>query len=209
MEDSNQIQTMVVVSYMPLIYPDDVGKRFWDSNEPDFMQSIKSTLAIGEQVSTSAEAVVWTTGYEPVFVIDKAKEIRDHINAWSEGEPNNWFTLQWMVKNSQFALVLMPNIQKSIERQKNTYKTLTGSELPKNCSYQVLFKPINFISNRPNIIFSEDKCDISDKVNVGFIDSIFHLKNMEKPHFLASKIKVEHSKNDYINSLFEDSKNIR
>jgi hypothetical protein len=85
-------------------------------------------------------------GVFPVFALPQAHAIADHLLAWAEDRPGDWFTLCYAERNSRYVAVLIPNLAGSVERFEAAHLVRHG-ELSKAASYELLFRPIAFVSN--------------------------------------------------------------
>lgn len=120
----------------------------------------------------------------PVFVIPDMDLIVDHLMEWSENKPLKWFELNICSMENSYAIALIPNMKKSIERWKITNQLMVGYPVPKDTEFKIFFKPLNFISSGETS-FHKVKDEIGDKLQVGFID----LKNVNRES--PSQIKEE------------------
>jgi len=130
----------IVISYVPLL-AGDAGVTLDPDDAPAIVQFMDS-LPDG-----CADGCIWfmDDGVPcPVFVMPGAREIADHLAAWSEGSPADWFDLHVKSRGEKYAVVLMPRIQKSVDRFGIAYHLRTGYPVPHDASYSILFKPLRF-----------------------------------------------------------------
>lgn len=102
---------------------------------------------------------------EPVLLANNAKSVRDHLIAWSEGEPEKWFDLCIVSDENRYTVGLVPKIEKSVERHKIAYQLKTGYPLPIDTSFNVIFRSLQFISEGIGV-YGFVKNQIGDKVKV-------------------------------------------
>lgn len=198
--NTQDINCTIVISYVPLFYTPPT--TFVDVISENNLEKLKPIIDKIENIDNAAEGVGWTHTAEPIFIMDDAEEIARHIEYWSEGMPKDWFTVNWMEKDDKYAIVLMPDLNKSVKRHREIWKIQTGTNLPKNTSHKILFKPIIFISGS-NQTFKQIKDKIPKRVRVGFSSD----KTLSTdPYFLGNgqKFDFEYSNNDYMKSLFEE-----
>jgi hypothetical protein len=116
---------MLFVSYVPLLT--DV-KGF--VRTPDHKEKLIEMLTEASH-SYRIEAVVWAleeygTGTRPypVFLVQHASEICQHLVEWSGGKPAKYFTLVWRPNGKGYDLALVPDFDKSARR----YHKITGDK---------------------------------------------------------------------------------
>lgn len=139
---------MVVISYLPLVYTRSIP------NETD-----KLVKFIEDSHDGRAQGCMWLKNedqYGLVLIYDDAKEIADHILSWSEGEIEKWFTLNYHNDNSGYKLALYPDINRSIERTCINKQLELGYPIPKDTKFNVVFKPLNFMSEQSRYNLSQE-----------------------------------------------------
>ena len=135
--------TMIVVSYFPLLR--GVAGQTIDVNE-----FAKDFVGL-ERHNVASHACLWFKDEAdgcpyPVLVIDKMSEVVDHMMEWSEGKPADWFDLKIVEFNGRYAVVLVPKIERSIERFKLAYQLRVGYPIPTTAKFQVVFDSLGFVS---------------------------------------------------------------
>jgi len=187
----------IIISYVPLMAPPDPQDMFLNK---DNVSNVEAILKDAEEVENSADALAWTIDHEPVFIIKHAELIAKHIEFWSEEDPTSWFTVNWYYRSPKYAMVLMPNLEKSVERNKKNYKLLTGEEQPDDADYKIIFKPINFSSENSKT-FNQVKHTLPKETRVGFASDleadIYWLGD-------GAKFKIERNDDEYMKSLLEE-----
>ncbi len=118
------------------------------------------------------EAVVWARDDSgtpwPVLVLERAAEVFEHLVEWSEGSPATWFKLAWTVNEDEYALALLPRVDKSVERYKLARRLASGKDVPSDATFQVVFKPVLF--HGPVSTLSRDLLPRPpSRVRVGFL----------------------------------------
>lgn len=165
----------VIFSYWPLLRSlDSFGldpASFTDlENDMDTVKAIMDHLDEHYTAGT-VEGILWTQRdgtSHPVFVLEQAKEVAEHISEWAEGNPGEWFKLRLISRQLddnmvQYALVLMPDLEKGIKRMKAN----TGVE--EEMAYTIVFRPVTFTGRGPTFGMIEPM--IPDRVKLEFIDS--------------------------------------
>ena len=159
--------SVVVVSYVPLL-----------TGEPG------RTVAVGDPGITAllrqaddcpsghVEACLWLadgTDVMPIFMMEKAHAIADHLSEWAEGNPDEWFSLYFAERLGRYVATLFPNINRSITRFK-VARIAFYEEVITARDYSVLFRPLCFVSG-PKHVFGEVRDRLLDLSSVGFVDS--------------------------------------
>lgn len=153
----------ILVSYIPLLY-----------SEPGINQSKEQIEKMKEALQESdlgnAKGAVWSReNGEAVLtlVIDKAAEIVNHLNMWSEGKPEEWFTFQVVQNEGGYGISIMPELEKSFERFRIQNGLSTNFDAKQ---VQIFFRPLVFLSKATKA-YDMAKSDIKDKIRVYLIDS--------------------------------------
>jgi len=120
----------VTVSYVPLLY-EWPGKPF-EINSDSFRAFAKKL----EEAPGPVAGCAWMEPSTPVFIIEQAQAIHEHLLAWSEERPEKWFSLQVRERPGAYAAVLVPDLFLSAARWRQAYPGLEPGP--------VLFKPLGF-----------------------------------------------------------------
>lgn len=152
---------LVLVSYIPLL-----------RGVPGLLVDPSEVAPLLDTDAGHVDAVVWAVGdggeYSPVFAMARADEVFEHLVEWSEGAPASWFKLIIDESDDEYALALVPDVQRSLDRFLLARSMVAGTEvLPEDV--RVVFQPI---------LFRGPKSDLSrrvlpslrDEVAIGFID---------------------------------------
>jgi len=160
----------LVISYVPLLTGEAGSHVEADSDQmSDLFKKIDSLP------SGFADAILWSQSSEgdpwPIFVMEDANRILDHLVDWSEGSPTSWFDFRLHSRGSDYAMALMPKVEKSIDRYKLAIGMQTGITPPKDGNYKVLFKSIHFSSTPGETsTFSIVKPMMKSSVKIGFLE---------------------------------------
>lgn len=156
---------VILVSYVPLLMG-EAGRSDWD---PKQVQE-----AMEEGPSGLADACVWLQDDEgrlgPCLLLPQAAAIADHLKAWAEDRPEEWFQLCAAEHGPLYGLALMPRLDKGIERLRTAYQLRHGLPLPKDIRVTALFKPLHF-SSKPGHMFGQVKAHLGDRVRLAVMDS--------------------------------------
>jgi hypothetical protein len=183
--------TIFIISYVPLCNPIDGIQRFNENIPPeDFIKKFGKEM---DDANNAVSGVGWTLDHEPVFIMPDAIKVAKHLEEWCEGNVGEWFKLLWFKDNDRYCLVLQPNLEKSIARQKLAYNIYTGKNYPDDAKYVLLFKPLTFVSS-DNKLFNNIRDKIPTNVKIRFIE------NMDSKEYLL---------NSTIPFVYEDSKFMR
>lgn len=123
-----------------------------------------------EYTAGAVEAIAWSSidGVPaPVFVMDRAKEVAEHLTEWAEGNPGEWFKMRLISRDlddgdTQYAIVLMPDLEKGIQRMRAN----TGIE--EEMTYTIVFRPIRFTGRGP--AFKSIEGMLPDRIRLSFLD---------------------------------------
>jgi hypothetical protein len=157
---------VVVLSYLPLL-----------TGEPGRVLSVgddefKRLMAEADRCPSGlADACLWMAeggGVFPVFVLPQAHTIAEHLLAWSENRPGDWFTLCFAQRQGRYVAALFPNLPGSVERFEAAHVARHG-EPSRAASYELLFRPLAFVSGVPHT-FKKVKKLIGSPSMVGFME---------------------------------------
>lgn len=157
-----------LISYSPLLWS-EAGK------ERVALQSVLSNNDIGR-----VESCLWAADTDgaayPVFIMKQAEAIREHLIAWSEEKPAEWFDLAVVDLGDRYAVVLWPRLYRSVERFKTAWLNSHSEFLPSDHELKILFRPLNFVSIDSGML---GKCrdKIGKQSKVCFLDSSNFDKN--------------------------------
>jgi hypothetical protein len=164
--DSGGPKKAVVVSYIPLLTGEPGRELSVDGEE------YKRLMAEADRCPSGlADACLWMAeggGVFPVFVLPQAHAIADHLLAWSENRPGDWFALCFSQRQGRYVAALFPNLVRSVERFEAAYFASHG-EPSRAASYELLFRPIAFVSGVRHT-FKKVKKLIGSSSMVGFIE---------------------------------------
>lgn len=169
--------TMMMISYIPLFYG---ANSVFDIND-EICRMLLNTIDI---TNVEIKACGWLSNgntMQPVFIADKAKEIYDHMIWWSDGSPNEWFSLVVSKTNYGYHALLVPNMIKSKER------TLKHHGLNNNVKIEFIFKPLKI---------QVQGFETIDKIlpifnNLEFTTIHFSSNISTEPEFSIENIKIE------------------
>jgi len=129
----------VVVSYVPCL-----------TGQPGQNATLEEISKILEQAPPNgADACMWMVKNEkfcPYLLFTNAKTYAQHLKAWAENKPEEWFKLTIAEYKDRYGLALLPRFDKGIERFNFAYKIKNMKSLPKNTKYSFIFKPLGFTS---------------------------------------------------------------
>jgi hypothetical protein len=164
------MRNVVLISYIPLLMG-EAGQTFDFSPAHTGKALVKFLDA---HPNGSAEACIWLIKDGkpfPVFMIPHMNDVVDHLQAWSEDKPREWFDLKVSALENVYAIALAPDLERSIKRWRLAYQLRVGYPPPKDIDFNILFKPLHFVSKRGNTTFAKIKDQIGETLQVGFIDS--------------------------------------
>lgn len=105
----------LLIGYWPML---DYSKFTPGNMSEDFAGMLEQAGAVDPP---AVQGVMWVYRDDksliPVFVMDRAAEIANHLNSWMDGD-NDRFSLHIEQRGDNYAVVLIPSAKKSIERWK-------------------------------------------------------------------------------------------
>ena len=213
--------SVMLVSYFPFLVGNPLDMI--NVENPDDVLGIFKSLE--DMPNATALACVWAMrdrqpdgSFTPaaVFLYEQADALRDHLVAWDESKPSEWFNLHLKSKNGKYVIAMIPNFEKSIERYRMHYQLRTGYPMMKDTKFTIAFRSPHFVSGSKNM-FDGIKGKIKDTLEVGFLD-VSHIDKNDMSKSLAdlddSKIKwLGHFKvrpnepvKGYLDDILDDAK---
>ena len=164
--ENNTPARVMIVSYVPLLTGEP--GRTMSVDDPELAGLLRQA---DECPGGHIEACLWAADGEhatPVFVMDQAHAIADHLSEWADDKPGEWFAICFAEREGRYTAILFPNINASIARFK-VASIVHYEEIVTAKDYQVLFRPPCFVSG-PQHIFGHVRCRIPEQLSVGFLD---------------------------------------
>lgn len=171
----------IVVSYVPLL---NATKRILKT--PSEQYTPEHATKIAEEIGGTLEntphvpvrACLWLQDntsekpeFHPVFLIDNAMEVLDHLKYWCENDPATWFHLYLeKVDDNRYIVLLFPNLDKSIERFKLACLVYTDVVPQSEADYTLIFKPLEFLSQSATM-FDNVKEHLGEELKIGFLNA--------------------------------------
>jgi hypothetical protein len=156
----------IVVSYVPLLVGES-GKAM-AIDDPHLHEMLSK---IDEGHDGHVHACLWMAeenGVFPVFLMKDAHAIADHLLAWAEGRPADWFALCFVEKQGRYVVGLFPNVSASVERFEVAHLIVHG-DMSTADGYEIIFRPLTFVSGL-NHTFGRVKAMIPTTAIVGFVE---------------------------------------
>lgn len=164
--DGDGPKKAVVVSYIPLLAGEPGRVLSVGDEEFNRLMTEADRLPSG-----LADACLWMAdngGVFPVFVLPQAHAIAEHLLAWAENQPGDWFALCFAERRGRYVATLFPNLVGSVERFEVAHLARYG-EPSRAASYELLFRPIAFVSSVRHT-FKKVKKLIGNSSIVGFME---------------------------------------
>jgi hypothetical protein len=164
--DGGGPKKVVVVSYVPLL-----------TGEPGRLLSVgdeefKRLMAESDRCPSGlADACLWMAeggGVFPVFVLPQARASAEHLLAWAEHRPGEWFSVCFAEREGRYVVTLFPRLAWSVERFKAAHFVHHG-DLSNAEGYELLCRPLAFVSG-PRHTFGRIKKLIADPSFLGFLE---------------------------------------
>ena len=167
----------VVFSYWPLLRSldsfglDPAAFRDLEKGDTDTVKAIMDHLD-EHYTAGNVEGILWAQRdgqHHPVFMLEQAKEVAEHLTEWAEGNPGEWFKMRLISRELedgvvQYAMVLMPNLEKGIKRMRAN----TGVAEDEETEYTIVFRPVTFTGRGPTFGMIEPL--IPDRIKLEFIE---------------------------------------
>ncbi len=140
--------------------------------------------------SGQADAVLWVAdaeGLYPVFVLERADAIADHLLAWSEGRVGDWFALCLSERGERFAAALVPNMARVVER----FEAARPAAAPGTGGargFDLLLRPLFFVS-LPGHAFGQVRHQVTSPARLGLLDSAA-FASAHPPSAALSRVRV-------------------
>lgn len=171
--------TKLLISYWPLLNAQDLLGAPGECLELDAEAKLKTLWEQLDQTEVPPVAAVLWAGYPfdapsldeatimPIFVMDKAEPIAAHLEEWMEGDTDR-FTLHVDDRGDDgYAIMLMPDITKSIERWKLA-RLIYQEEVVTDNNFNVLYKTIGTCCPQGRTI---QKFEMPKETRLGFVES--------------------------------------
>jgi hypothetical protein len=108
----------------------------------------------------------------PIFVIEKADEVYNHLMWWTEEHPGEWFSFATRFRSPKsYVLALVPNLKKSYERWKIAFQLKFGYPPDSSIKEKYIFKPIYFCSGSGENYVKLYGEDPPSQITIGFMDN--------------------------------------
>jgi hypothetical protein len=155
----------LVISFIPLLRA--TPGQILEMGGDDLERILDTASDLGH-----VHAIIWglddAGASWPVLVIDRAREIVDHLLEWSESNPAEWFEIHVEESSSEYTLALVPRMDMSIERFRAARLLFAGEVLPPDARFRVISCPIVFSGPRTPTTPVLDQ--LPDPMQIGFLD---------------------------------------
>jgi hypothetical protein len=161
-----KIDKYICISYTPQIFGEP-GKLIED---PKSIMEMAKRL---DKVDANATGCAWAEHnglISPIFIIENAKQVYEHLMIWCENKPEEWFslTIKKHKDGKRYWVILWPDINKSVERFKLGH-LIYNENIITNEEITVLCKPWRFVSKDEGT-YESLKSKVGDKSYFGFVD---------------------------------------
>lgn len=157
-QDPQPRPKLIVVSYWPLIQGTAGAVA-----KPEVLQDL---IAAAGEDTPAVHGCLWSYWPEPrpelwpdlpvapntvfpTLIVNRGHEVSEHLMHWSDYDPSAWFRLIIATKGHRYAIALMPDHQKSIERWRYAYRLNTGHDVPDG-EIQIISNPLSVVSTISN-----------------------------------------------------------
>jgi hypothetical protein len=161
----------LLIGYWPLLQPEGLISKPGETLNLENLESLKDL----ETEVPPINAILWVYPFDksldgpviPVFVMDRAKEIADHLITWMDGDTDR-FTLHFEQRKEGYACILLPSVKKTIERWKLA-RLMYHEDMVINEDFVVYYHVLGTCCLSGST-YIEVKDRISDPCFVGFLD---------------------------------------
>lgn len=154
-------RVLILVSYVPLLHG-FAGQLL----TPDAVEPLLDTDA------GHVDAILWAADhagrFSLVLAMARAVEVFEHLVEWSEGSPATWFKLLYDESDDEYAMALVPDVRRSLDRFRLAHFLATGVEASHD-EVQVVFQPLLFRGPKSDVT-RRALPRLGQKVTVGFVD---------------------------------------
>lgn len=116
----------------------------------------------------------WPPGQQgiltPVFIIPDAHRIADHLVAWSDDDPSEWFELAVVNHQGGYAVLLMPDVEKSVSRWKARRSSDDGRD-EAGATVCAIYRPLRFFNTAPSRLWPQIYATLPAWMMLGFLDA--------------------------------------
>jgi len=207
--------TYLVLSYFPLLDAVAEGYNPGDALTIDEFQS-KLFKHYDDEGLSKIEACMWIIDDKgdlcPVFSINKAHEIYQHLVAWSEADHEDWFELQIKKYDNRYGIILISKPEKSIERWKMA-RMVNHEEFVINCDFKVLTEPLQFVSSEGGTAtYDQVKDKIGESLQIYFIEHDTLMQYSDDPSKVGDEAFIDVgrfpvcNKTAYLDEMMRDQK---
>lgn len=168
-------ETYVIISYVPMLRG-QAGDFISASTTSDAVRDnlLKKVDEAIESDAGHIEGCIWgISGGEvhPILIMHQMNAVLDHLIEWSEGVPQEWFNLHIHEHADRYSIALLPKLEHSIERFRAAMMINRNIKVPRDTNFQLMFKPLMFISTKNPVNFNQAKGRLPKKPMVTFIDT--------------------------------------
>lgn len=195
--------TYLCIGYVPLFYVDQERDFVAPDDDQELHDFMKERVSRAPIIGISACLYGKYMGRSvPILACNRAREVIEHLMAYSQGSPRDYFRLFVDRYKGGYYLVMQPIVEKAMDRFRESQK-LRGRDLAEDIVIQVLFKHLAFFSQKPG---SFEKIEGSKSLHVGFIDEkdldLNDAQVMPEPTFIGP-LEVGDGKSMNIGHMFE------
>jgi len=156
---------MIQISYVPFILHNHPE---WGGTHDVGKERLKEVLEVVKSTDAMADGCIWVDddGVAPILLFECVSDLFGDMNYWSQGNPEEWFTIDIAQRGEKYTILLMPDLKKSAKR--NSFRHFTEyEEIAPFRGAEILFKPIGFVSDT-STTYNIIKDKIGKSMKIGF-----------------------------------------
>jgi hypothetical protein len=156
----------LIISYVPMLY--GLPREIYPAKDAE---TIKNYLEKVDKLDYPAIGAVWCldegTGPTAFLIVKEANKVYEHLLAWCEHAPTNWFDLYLIEKDEKYALALMPRFEMTVKR----FKAANPAAEIDLSDVMIITKPLTFVGHSQNFAYLTVKQQLENHLSLGVIDA--------------------------------------
>jgi hypothetical protein len=168
----------IIFGYFPLFYPKTQTQGILTECDENSIQEI-CTQIDNARGAFRTDGVLWGMNdglIYPIITCNDSRNVADHINFYSEGDPESWFSFFVKEEAERYTVGLQPSIERTIARMKLINPLLNKCRVAYNTLHAVCPHSDAYRKFKTQIIERGWMCD--ERITVGLVDSV-HVRSLK------------------------------